>query len=93
MTTGICVTLKRNEQEAYVHRRARELAATGRFSGWAGIVFQLGYFEGFPLANTWLNYSSMVEELNGACQTARMVSRPKRKHYNEQSPSHIEKQR
>jgi hypothetical protein len=77
MTTGICVTLRKNEQEAYVHRRARELAATGRFSGYAGIVFQLEYFEGFPLANSWLNYSPMIEELNAACHSARLVSRPK----------------
>jgi hypothetical protein len=77
MTTGICVTLKKNEQEAYVHRRARELAASGRFSGWSGIVFQLEYFEGFPLAHRWLNYSPMIEELNTACQSARLVSRPK----------------
>jgi hypothetical protein len=77
MTTGICVTLRKNEQEAYVHRRARELAATGRFSGYAGIVFQLEYFEGFPLANSWLNYSPMIEELDSACQSARFASRPK----------------
>jgi hypothetical protein len=77
MTTGICVTLRKNEQEAYVHRRARELAATGRFSGYAGIVFQLEYFEGFPLANSWLNYSPMIEELDSACQSARLAPRPK----------------
>ena len=77
MTTCICVTLRKNEQEAYVHRRARELAATGRFSGYAGIVFQLEYFEGFPLANSWLNYSPMIEELDSACQSARLASRPK----------------
>jgi hypothetical protein len=72
MTTGLCVTLKKNEQEAYVHRRARELAVSGRFSGFSGIVFQLEFFEGFPLAHRWLNYSSMVEELNTACQSARL---------------------
>jgi hypothetical protein len=77
MTTGLSVTLKKNEQEAYVHRRARELAASARFSGWAGIVFQLEYFEGFPLAHTWLNYSSIIEELNTACRGARLLSRPK----------------
>jgi hypothetical protein len=53
------------------------LAASGRFSGWLGIVFQLEYFEGFPLAHRWLNYSPMIEELNTACQSARLVSRPK----------------
>jgi hypothetical protein len=74
MTAGICVTLKKNEQEAYVHRRARELAASGRFSGWAGIVFQLEYFEGFSLAPRWLNYNAMVEELNMACKSARLPS-------------------
>jgi hypothetical protein len=77
MTAGLCVTLKKNEQESYVHRRARELAASGRFSGWAGIVFQLEYFEGFALAHTWLNYSAMVEELNIACQSTRLLSPPK----------------
>ena len=77
MTTGICVTLKKNEQEAYVHRRAREFAASGRFSGWSGIVFQLEYFEGFPLAQRWLNYSPMVEEFDTACQSARLVTSQK----------------
>jgi hypothetical protein len=77
MTTGICVTLKKNEQEAYVHRRARELAASGRFSGFSGIVFQLEYFEGFPLAQRWLNYSPMVEELDTACKSARLVTSQK----------------
>jgi hypothetical protein len=74
MTTGICVTLKKNEQEAYVHRRARELAASGRFTSWPGIIFQLEYFEGFPLAHSWLNYSPMIEELNTACESARLLS-------------------
>jgi hypothetical protein len=78
MSTGFCVTLKKNEHEAYVHKRARELAASGRFSGWAGIVFHLEYFEGFPLANTWLNYSSMIEELNIACRHASLSSQQKR---------------
>jgi hypothetical protein len=74
MTPGISVALRKNEQEAYVHRRARELAASGRFSGWAGIIFELEYFEGFPLAPSWLNYGSMIEELNTACQRARSAS-------------------
>jgi hypothetical protein len=78
MTSGMCVALRKNEQEAYVHRRARELAASGRFTGWAGIIFQLEYFEGFPLAPSWLNYSSMVDELNTACQQARSPSKSKR---------------
>jgi hypothetical protein len=77
MTTGICVALRKNEQEAYVHRRARELAASGRFSGWAGIVFELEYFEGFSLAPVWLNYSPMIEELDKACKQARSASNPK----------------
>jgi hypothetical protein len=71
MATGICVALRKNEHEAYVHRRARQLATSGRFSGWAGIIFQLEYFEGFPLARAWLNYGSMIEELNKACRSAR----------------------
>ena len=74
MTTGICVALRKNEQEAYVHRRARELAASGQFSGWAGIVFELEYFEGFPLAPAWLNYGQMIEELDKACGQARSAS-------------------
>jgi hypothetical protein len=77
MTSGMCVALRKNEQEAYVHRRARELAASGRFTGWAGIIFQLEYFEGFSLAPSWLNYSSMVDELNAACQQARSPSKSK----------------
>jgi hypothetical protein len=77
MTAGICVALRKNEQESYVHRRARELAASGRFSGWAGIVFELEYFEGFPLAPAWLNYSPMIEELDKACKQARSASAPK----------------
>jgi hypothetical protein len=77
MTAGICVALRKNEQEAYVHRRARALAASGRFSGWAGIVFELEYFEGFPLAPAWLNYTLMIEELDKACKQARSASASK----------------
>jgi hypothetical protein len=77
MTAGICVAQRKNEQEAHVHRRARELAATGRFSGSAGIIFELEYFEGFPLAPAWLNYGSMIEELTAACQQARSPSKSK----------------
>jgi hypothetical protein len=53
------------------------MAASGCFSGWAGIVFQLEYFEGFSLAHAWFNYSSMIEELNKACGSARSKSEPK----------------
>jgi hypothetical protein len=77
MTSGMCVALRKNEQEAYVHRRARELTASGQFTGWAGIIFQLEYFEGFPLAPSWLNYSSVVDELNTACQQAWSPSKSK----------------
>ena len=60
-----------------MHRRARALAASGRFSGWAGIVFELEYFEGFPLAPAWLNYTLMIEELDKACKQAKIRHPPR----------------
>jgi hypothetical protein len=38
--------LKKRDQEEYVLRRAKELAESGRFSGWMGIEFELRYGEG-----------------------------------------------
>jgi hypothetical protein len=63
--------LKKRDHEEYVLRRARELAESGRFSGWLGIEFELRYGEGFELAHTWLDYPPVRAELDIICQQAK----------------------
>jgi hypothetical protein len=63
--------LKKRDQEEYVLRRAKELAESGRFTGWTGIEFELRYAEGFELARAWLDYAPVREELDLICRQAR----------------------
>jgi hypothetical protein len=63
--------LKKRDQEEYVLRRAKELAESGRFSGWMGIEFELRYGEGFELAHAWLDYPPVRAELDIICQQAK----------------------
>jgi hypothetical protein len=51
------------QREEYVRRRARELAESGRFSGWLGIEFELRYVEGFQEARVWSEEVPIREEL------------------------------
>jgi hypothetical protein len=62
--------LKKRDQEVYVLRRAKELAESGRFTGWLGIEFELRYGEGFELARAWLDYAPVREELDIICRQA-----------------------
>jgi hypothetical protein len=68
--------LKKRDQEEYVLRRAKELAESGRFSGWMGIQFELRYGEGFELAHTWLDYPPLRAELDNICQEAKTKTSP-----------------
>jgi hypothetical protein len=63
--------LKKRDQEKYVLRRAKELAESGRFTGWLGIEFELRYAEGFELARAWLGYAPVKDELDIICRQAR----------------------
>jgi len=66
--------LKKRDHEEYVLRRAKELAESGRFTGWLGIEFELRYVEGFDLARAWLNYAPIREELDIICGQAKTRS-------------------
>jgi hypothetical protein len=66
----MCARLKKRDHEEYVLRRAKELAESGRFSGWLGIEFELRYGEGFELARVWLDYAPLREELDIICRQA-----------------------
>jgi hypothetical protein len=62
---------KKKFREEYVRRRARELAQSGRFSGWLGIEFELRYVEGVPEARIWLDSEPIREELDILCRQAK----------------------
>jgi hypothetical protein len=69
----------KRDRKMYVRRRARELAASGRFSGWLSIEFELRYVEGHQQARIWLDDVLIREELDILCQQARSRERtPKR---------------
>jgi hypothetical protein len=61
---------RRNNSE-YVHRRAIELAKSGRFSGWLGVEFELRYVEGLQKARVWLDSEPIREELDILCRQAK----------------------
>jgi hypothetical protein len=62
---------RRNNSEEFVRRRAKELAESGRFSGWLGIEFELRYVEGLQKARVWLNSEPIREELDILCRQAK----------------------
>jgi hypothetical protein len=62
--------LKKRDHEEYVLHRAKELAESGRFSGWLGIEFELRYGEGFELAHVRLDHPPVREELDIICERA-----------------------
>jgi hypothetical protein len=51
--------------------RARELARSGRFFGWAPITFELRFEDGFAEARDWLYRAATRDELDGLCRKAR----------------------
>ena len=62
--------MKRREQQTYVYRRARELAASGKFKGWLDIEFELRYREGLPKARDWLDRRAVRDELDRLCSAS-----------------------
>jgi hypothetical protein len=66
---------KKNSKE-FVRRRAKELAESGRFSGWLGIEFELRYVEGLQKARVWLDSEPIRDELDILCQQAKFRMPP-----------------
>jgi hypothetical protein len=64
------MSLRKNSEE-YVRRRAKELAQSGRFSGWLGIEFELRYVEGLQKARVWLDNEPIRYELDILCRQAK----------------------
>ncbi len=58
-------TLKR------MQAKARELARSGRFFGWAPIAFELRFEDGFAEAREWLYRAATRDELDRLCWKAR----------------------
>ena len=54
-----------------IQARARELARSGRFFGWAPIAFELRFEDGFAEARDWLYRAATRDELDRLCRKAR----------------------
>jgi hypothetical protein len=59
------------ERGAYVTKRARELAMSGRYDGWRDIAVVLRFEEDFPEARHWLDHPSVRDNLDRLCARAR----------------------
>ena len=59
------------EREAYVIKRARELAASGRYFSWRDVEVVLRFEEDFPEARQWLDNPVIRDELDRLCEHAR----------------------
>ena len=59
------------EREAYVAKRARELATSGRYYSWRDIEVALRFEEDLPGARQWLDNPSIRDELDRLCEHAR----------------------
>lgn len=64
------IRMRKAEREAFIRRKARELAETGEYQNWHGIEAQLRLREGWPEALTVLDNNLLREELDVACQRA-----------------------
>ena len=73
-TSRMSLRIKR-DRKMFVCRRTRELAESGRFSGWLSIEFELRYVEGHQQARIWLDDVLIREELDILCQQARSRER------------------
>jgi hypothetical protein len=69
------MALRKNSKE-YVRRRAKEMAESGRFSGWLGIEFELRYVEGLQKARVWLDSEPIREELDILCRQQKSRGSP-----------------
>jgi hypothetical protein len=67
---------KKKHGEAYVRRRARELAESGRFERWQGVEFELRFIEGVLEAGVWLGNPLVREELDILCRQAKSRTPP-----------------
>jgi hypothetical protein len=59
------------EREAYVSKRARELAMSGHYYSWRDIEVVLRFEEDLPEARQWLDNPSIRDELDRLCEHAR----------------------
>jgi hypothetical protein len=59
------------EREAYVTKRARELAMSGHYYGWRDIEVVLRFEEDLLEAGQWLDNPSIRDELDQLCEHAR----------------------
>jgi hypothetical protein len=59
------------EREAYVNKRARELAMSGHYYGWRDIEVALRFEEDLSDARQWLDNPSIRDELDRLCEHAR----------------------
>jgi hypothetical protein len=66
--------MNKRQRREYVFRRSRELAISGKFSGWLEIELHLRFKEGFTEARLWLDSASVREELDMLCKQARISS-------------------
>ena len=83
---GVKVRLM-SESLQYLKKRARELAISGKFSGWRSVAFELQFEPGLQEVFKWLHNSSVEDafqwlhspqtkdELNRLCYDARHSSR------------------
>ncbi len=71
------MSIKRN-RISYIDERATELAASGLYSGWAGVERAL-IAEGYPEARAQLNDESRRQRLDRVCAKAKTVSARDRK--------------
>jgi hypothetical protein len=58
------------EREAYVTKRARELAMSGHYYSWRDIGVVLRFEEELPEARQWLDNPSVRDELDRLCEHA-----------------------
>lgn len=65
------MSIKRN-RISHIDQRATELAASGRFSGWAGVERAL-VSEGYPEARAQLNNEARRQRLDRVCAKAQSV--------------------
>jgi hypothetical protein len=62
--------MKKADRQAYVNRRARELAVSGKYSGWLEIARVLVSTEGFSESRIWLDNPLTRREIDDACNRA-----------------------
>ena len=55
----------------HIQVTARRLARSGKFRGWAPIVFELRFQDGFKEAREWLYSAATRDEIDRLCAEAR----------------------